>query len=330
MHSISRILIRESSQARRLASTLVIAEHTNGVISAGTLSTVTAASKIGGDVSVLVMGKGVDGAAKHAATIKGVSKVLTLDDEVFSHKIAENQSSAVTQLAKKFSHILAPSTANGKNYIPRTAALLNSAPLSDVLAVIDENTFKRPMYAGNAIATVKMSSAIKFLLVRTTAFEKAADKSGNAPIEAAKLDTPVTKSTSSTFVSENAVVSSRPDLTSARVVVSGGRGMKNGENFAMLDVLADKLGGAVGASRAAVDAGYVPNDYQVGQTGKVVAPDLYIAVGISGAIQHLSGMKDSKVIVAINKDKEAPIFQVADYGIVDDLFKVIPEMNSKL
>jgi len=276
------------------------------------------------------MGKGVGDAAKHASSIKGVSKVLTLDDEAFSHKIAETQSAAVSQLAKKFSHILAPSTANGKNYIPRTAALLNSAPLSDALAVIDENTFKRPMYAGNAIATVKMSSANKFILVRTTAFEKAADNSGSAPIEAAKLDTPVTKSTASTFVSENAVVSSRPDLTSARVVVSGGRGMKNGENFAMLDVLADKLGGAVGASRAAVDAGYVPNDYQVGQTGKVVAPDLYIAVGISGAIQHLSGMKDSKVIVAINKDKEAPIFQVADYGIVDDLFKVIPEMSSKL
>lgn len=265
-----------------------------------------------------------------ASKIEGVSKIFTLDDEHFENKLAENHSSGLFKFLNGYTHILSPASNHGKNFLPRTAALCDSSPLSDVISVIDSETFQRPMYAGNAIATVKMTDTLKFLTVRTTSFEKSAEVGGSASVESLQLDSGDKCSGMSTFISENATKSERPDLTTAKIVVSGGRGMKSGENFAMLETLADKLGGAVGASRAAVDAGFVPNDYQVGQTGKVVAPELYIAVGISGAIQHLSGMKDSKTIVAINKDKDAPIFQVADYGLVDDLFKVIPEMNSKL
>lgn len=278
----------------------------------------------------MVVGKGIAGAAAHAAKVSNVKKVLTIDHDVFEHVLAEDIAPVVKDLGKGYSHVLAPSTNASKNYIPRAAVLLDSAPIADILSVVDESTFTRPVYAGNAIATVKMTDAVKFILVRTTAFEKAATAdSNNAPIEAVSVAS-LSKSAASKFISANVSKSDRPDLATARVVVSGGRGLKSGENFKILESLADKLGGAVGASRAAVDAGYVPNDYQVGQTGKVVAPDLYIAVGISGAIQHLSGMKDSKTIVAINKDKDAPIFQVADYGLVEDLFKAVPEMTSKL
>lgn len=277
----------------------------------------------------MVVGKGIADAAAHASKVGGVKKVLTIDHDVFQHVLAEDIAPVVKDLAKGYSHVVAPSSNSSKNFIPRAAALADSAPVTDILSVVDESTFTRPVYAGNAIATVKMSDAIKFVLVRTTAFEKAATGDNAAPIEAV-APASLSKAASSKFISANVSKSDRPDLATARVVVSGGRGLKSGENFKLLEELADKLGGAVGASRAAVDAGYVPNDYQVGQTGKVVAPDLYIAVGISGAIQHLSGMKDSKTIVAINKDKDAPIFQVADYGLVDDLFKAVPEMSAKL
>lgn len=284
--------------------------------------------KIESKISVLVMGKNVGDAAKHASGVAGVTKVLTLDSDSLANATAEDVSGILSQVAKNYSHVLAPASNSGKNFMPRCAAIMDSAPLMDVLAVVDESTFKRPMYAGNAIATVQMTDAVKFILVRTTAFDKAAESGGSGAVETLSAD--VAAQTLSTFQSKNEVVSERPDLTTARVVVSGGRGMKSGENFVLLDALADKLGAAVGASRAAVDAGMVPNDYQIGQTGKVVAPELYIAVGISGAIQHLSGMKDSKKIVAINKDKEAPIFQVADYGLVEDLFKAVPDLTSKL
>lgn len=318
------------SSSSRFASSLVIAEHEEGkTLTSGTLSAITAAHKIGGDVSVLVVGKGISEAAAHASKVANVKKVLALDNAVFEHVLAEDIAPVLKDLVAGYSHVVAPSTNNSKNYMPRTAALVDSAPVVDILSVVDESTFTRPVYAGNAIATVKMSDAIKFVLVRTTAFEKAAvGAAASAPVEAVSVS--VNKAASSKFVAANVSKSDRPDLSSARVVVSGGRGLKSGENFKILEALADKLGGAVGASRAAVDAGYVPNEYQIGQTGKVVAPDLYIAVGISGAIQHLSGMKDSKTIVAINKDKDAPIFQVADYGLVEDLFKAVPEMTSKV
>ena len=317
----------------RSASSLVIAEHNGKVLSPGTFATVTAAAKIGADVDLLVMGVGCDEVAKNAAATMGVKKVLVLDSENYSRRNAEDMSKAVVAVLHHkdhatYTHVLAASNNNGKNYLPRAAALVGSSPLTDVLKVIDAETFQRPMYAGNAIATVKMADKIKFLLVRTTVFDKAAETGGSATVQPVILAD--CKTSLSTFISESSKRSARPELTTARVVVSGGRGMKSGENFAMLETMADKLGGAVGASRAAVDAGFINNEYQVGQTGKVVAPDLYIAVGISGAIQHLSGMKDSKTIVAINKDKDAPIFQVADYGLVDDLFKVVPEMNQKL
>jgi electron transfer flavoprotein alpha subunit len=277
---------------------------------------------------MLVVGKGAAAAAANAAKIASVDKVLTSETGDLENGIAEDMASSLLDIVQNgYTHVLAPSSNMSKNYIPRIAALCDSAPLSDIQEVLSADTFKRPMYAGNAIATVQMSDKIKFLLVRTTAFDKAATEGGSGAVEQINVGSGASKST---FVSEEKSVSERPDLGSARVVISGGRGMKSGENFAMLETLADKLGGAVGASRAAVDAGYVPNEYQVGQTGKVVAPDLYMAVGISGAIQHLSGMKDSKTIVAINKDPDAPIFQVSDYGLVADLFTAVPEINTKV
>lgn len=315
----------------RKASSLIVAEHDGSSVSPSTLSVITAASKIGGDISVLVAGKGVDAAAQHAASVENVTKVIVMDNADLEHCLAEDMTSILTQIAGNYSHVLAASSNTGKNFMPRVAAMMDCSPVMDVLSVVSESTFTRPMYAGNAIATVECTNSTKFLVVRPTAFDKAAvGSSPTAPVEALQVADGFQKSSLSSFVSQSTSASERPDLTAASVVISGGRGMKNGENFAMLETMADKLGGAVGASRAAVDAGYVPNEYQVGQTGKVVAPDLYVAVGISGAIQHLSGMKDSKTIVAINKDKEAPIFQVADYGLVEDLFKAVPEMNEKL
>lgn len=310
----------------------IIGEHIGGEISGGTLSAVSAAQCIPDNtINVLISGNDdISSAATSASKIKGIHKVISLATTSADSRIAEDISACLMEVdMSAYSHIMAPSSNVGKNYLPRLAALNDSAPLSDVIEVINDNTFKRPMYAGNAIATVEMKDNIKFMTVRPTAFEKA--KIGNNSCEIESItSTHLSNTDGSKFESEAVSESERPDLGSARVVVSGGRGLKNGENFSMLDTLADKLGGAVGASRAAVDAGFVPNDYQVGQTGKVVAPELYMAVGISGAIQHLSGMKDSKTIVAINKDADAPIFQVADYGIVSDLFKTIPEINEKL
>jgi len=322
-------LTRSSTRSfRRFASTLVVAEHTGGAITPSTLSTVKAASAIGGQVNVLVLGHNVKEVADKASKIAGVSKVLVADNSAFANPVAEDIAKLCGTIAKNYTHVLTPSSGAGKNFLPRLAAQLDVSPLNDVSAVVDENTFKRPTYAGNAIATVKMSDSVKLMTVRATAFDKAAETGGSGSVE----NVAVSEASAglSSFVSANVTKSARPDLGTAKTVVSGGRGMKSGENFVMLEKLADKLGGAVGASRAAVDAGFVPNEYQIGQTGKVVAPQLYIAVGISGAIQHLSGMKDSKTIVAINKDKDAPIFQVADYGLVDDLFKVVPELTSKL
>ncbi|MFF7710154.1 FAD-binding protein [Pseudomonas sp. NPDC007930] len=305
-------------------ATLVIAEHENGALAAATLNTVAAAQQIGADVHVLVAGQGVDAAADAAAKVAGVAKVLKADNAAYAHMLAENIAPLVVELAKGYSHVLAPATTNGKNYLPRVAALLDVDQISEIIAVEAPDTFKRPIYAGNAIATVKSSAAIKVISVRTTGFDAVAAEGGSAAIEAvgAAHDAGL-----SSFVGEELAKSDRPELTAAKIVVSGGRGMQNGDNFKHLYALADKLGAAVGASRAAVDAGFVPNDMQVGQTGKIVAPQLYIAVGISGAIQHLAGMKDSKVIVAINKDEEAPIFQVADYGLVADLFEAVPELE---
>lgn len=306
---------------------LVIAEHANDALGAATLNTVTAALAMGGDVHVLVVGAGCTGAAEAAAKVAGVSKVLVADAEMYAHQLPENVAPLVAEQGKGYSHVLAAATTTGKNLLPRVAALLDTDQISEIIAVDSADTFKRPIYAGNAIATVQSSAAIKVITVRATGFDAAAAEGGSASVEnlAAGADAGV-----SSFVSEELAKSDRPDLTAARVVISGGRGMQSGENFDMLYKLADKLGAAVGASRAAVDAGFVPNDLQVGQTGKIVAPDLYIAVGISGAIQHLAGMKDSKVIVAINKDEDAPIFQVADYGLVADLFDVIPELDAAL
>ncbi|MDX2220460.1 MAG: FAD-binding protein [Burkholderiales bacterium] len=305
---------------------LIIAEHDNTNLKAGLANAVTAAVKIGGDVHVLVAGQGAQGAADAAAKFAGVAKVLLADNAAFKDGLAENLAPFVAAKAGEYSHVLAASTAFGKNLLPRVAALLDVAQISDIVAVESGDTFVRPIYAGNAFATVQSSDAIKVITVRTTGFD-AAPATGSAAVEALSggSDAGI-----ASLVSKEIVKSDRPELTAARVVVSGGRGLQNGENFKMLDALADKLNAAIGASRAAVDAGYVPNDYQVGQTGKIVAPDLYIAVGISGAIQHLAGMKDSKVIVAINKDPEAPIFQVADYGIVGDLFQIVPELTAAL
>jgi electron transfer flavoprotein alpha subunit len=306
---------------------LVFAEHDNKTIKKSTLNAVTAAQKIGGDIHVLVAGHQCGEAAKAAAQIAGIAKVLHSDAAQLDDEIAENVAALIVSIAKNYTHVLAPATSNGKNVMPRAAALLDSQQVSDIIAVESADTFVRPIYAGNALATVKSKDAVKVITVRTTGFDAAAATGGSAPIEsvAAPADSGLSK-----FVGREEAKSERPELTSARVVVSGGRGMGSGENFKLLEPLADKLNAAMGASRAAVDAGFVPNDWQVGQTGKIVAPELYIAVGISGAIQHLAGMKDSRVIVAINKDEEAPIFQVADYGLVGDLFKLVPEVIEEL
>jgi electron transfer flavoprotein alpha subunit len=308
-------------------TTLVVAEHDNQSIKPATLNAVTAAVKIGGPIHILIAGSNCGGAAQAAAKIAGVEKVRVADATHYAHPLAENLASLVVSLAQGYSHILAPATTTGKNFMPRVAALLDVAQVSDIVAVQSGDTFVRPIYAGNALATVQSSDALKVITVRTTGFDAASAAGGSAAVEdvAAGADPGFSR-----LLGQELTKSARPELTAARVIVSGGRGMGNGENFKLLEALADKLNAAVGASRAAVDSGFVPNDYQVGQTGKVVAPELYIAVGISGAIQHLAGMKDSKVIVAINKDGEAPIFQVADYGLVADLFQAVPEMTQKL
>ena len=303
---------------------LVIAEHENGALAGATLNTVAAAQKIGGDVHVLVAGQGVSAVAEAAAKVAGVAKVLVADNAAYAHQLPENVAPLIVGLASGYSHVLAPATTNGKNFLPRVAAQLDVDQISEIISVESADTFKRPIYAGNAIATVQSSAAVKVITVRTTGFDPVAAEGGSAAVEAVS---DVKDAGLSAFIGEELAKSDRPELTAAKIVVSGGRGMQNGDNFKHLYALADKLGAAVGASRAAVDAGFVPNDMQVGQTGKIVAPQLYIAVGISGAIQHLAGMKDSKVIVAINKDEEAPIFQVADYGLVGDLFEIIPEFE---
>jgi electron transfer flavoprotein alpha subunit len=309
-------------------SVLVVAEHDNKSIRKATLNTVAAAKKIGGDIHVLVAGHQAGDAAKAAAQIAGVAKVLHADAAQLGEFLAENVAALVVSIAKNYSHVLAPATSNGKNVLPRAAALCDMQQISDIVAVESADTFVRPIYAGNALATVMSKDAIKFITVRTTAFDAVAASGGNGQIET--IQTPADAGISS-FVGREVSKSERPELTAAKIIVSGGRGMANGENFKkVLEPLADKLGAAMGASRAAVDAGFVPNDWQVGQTGKIVAPDLYIAVGISGAIQHLAGMKDSRVIVAINKDEEAPIFQVADYGLVGDLFQLVPSVVEEL
>ena len=308
-------------------TSLVLAEHDNASLKAATLSAVTAAQKVGGDIHILVAGKGCGAVAQAAAKIAGVAKVRVADADQYAQGLAEPLAALIVSLAGDYSHLLAPATTTGKNAMPRVAALLDVAQLSDISAVISADTFIRPIYAGNALATVQSKDAKKVITVRGSTFDKAKPEGGSAAVEnvAAAADPGL-----SSFVGAELSKSERPELTSARIVVSGGRGMGSGENFKIIEALADKLGAGVGASRAAVDAGFVPNDYQVGQTGKIIAPELYIAVGISGAIQHLAGMKDSKVIVAINKDPEAPIFQVADYGLVGDLFKIVPELADAL
>ena len=306
---------------------LVIAEHDNASLKGATLNTITAATQTGGDITVLVAGAGCEAVAQAAAQIAGVSKVLLADAPQLADQLAENVAAQVLAVADGYSHILFPATAHGKNVAPRVAARLDVAQISEITSVESPDTFTRPIYAGNAIATVQSADPVKVVTVRGTAFDAAAASGGSAPVE--KLEA-VADSGQSSFVGREVAKSDRPELTAAKVVISGGRGMGSAENFHLLEPLADKLGAAMGASRAAVDAGYAPNDWQVGQTGKIVAPQLYIAVGISGAIQHLAGMKDSKVIVAINKDEEAPIFGVADYGLVGDLFTIVPEMVEKL
>lgn len=308
-------------------SILVIAEHDNKTLNQVTLKAVAAAAEIGGDIHILVAGLNAQSVADNAAQAAGVHRVLLADNAAYEHQLAENVSELVAKVGADYTHILAPATTTGKNFMPRVAALLDVGQISDIVAVESADTFKRPIYAGNATATVQSDDSIKVITVRGTAFDPVADTGGSASVEAI---TDVFASDKIEFVGEQLAQSERPDLASAPVVISGGRGMQNGENFKLLESLADKLGAAVGASRAAVDAGFVPNDMQVGQTGKIVAPQLYIAVGISGAIQHLAGMKDSKVIVAINKDEEAPIFQVADYGLVADLFEALPELEKAL
>ena len=312
-------------------SILVIIEHDNQSVLAASLNTVAAAAEIagstGGNIDLLVAGDGCDTVANQASQIAGAARVLVANGSEYGHGLAENLAPLIAQLAQNYSHVLAPATTYGKNILPRAAALCDTVQISDIIQVIDADTFQRPIYAGNALATVSSAEKVKMITVRSTAFEPAEATGGNAAIESAEA---TGDAGLSTYEKSELSSSERPELTSASIVVSGGRGMQDGSNFAMLEQVADKLGAAVGASRAAVDAGFVPNDYQVGQTGKVVAPELYMAVGISGAIQHLAGMKDSKVIVAINKDEEAPIFQVADYGLVADLFDAVPELEKEL
>jgi len=305
---------------------LVVADHNNEALNAATLNVVTAATELG-DVTVLVAGEGCRSVAEQAAKVNGVAKVVVVDNAAYAHPLAESLSGLVVSMAGDYSHILSAATTTGKNFMPRVAALLDVAQISDIVKVESADTFIRPIYAGNAMATVQSSDSVKVITVRGTAFDAAATEGGSASIEDG---TAAEAFANSSFVSAELSKSERPELTAAKIIISGGRGMGSGENFSILEDVADKLSAAVGASRAAVDAGFVPNDFQVGQTGKIVAPDLYIAVGISGAIQHLAGMKDSKVIVAINKDEEAPIFQVADYGLVADLFKAVPEFSTEL
>jgi electron transfer flavoprotein alpha subunit len=310
---------------------LVVAEHDNSSVKPATLNAVAAASEISkagaGDIHILVVGKDCRPAGDAAAKIPGVAKVLVADDAAYDHALAENVAPLLVGLAPQYSHLLSPATTAGKNLMPRVAALLDVMQISDISGVVSTDTFVRPIYAGNALATVQSKDGIKVITVRGTAFPPGEGEGGSAPVEAVSGPGAVGLSE---FVKAELSKSERPELTAARVIISGGRGMQSGDNFHLLEAVADKLGAAVGASRAAVDAGFVPNDYQVGQTGKIVAPELYIAVGISGAIQHLAGMKDSKVIVAINKDEEAPIFQIADYGLVGDLFKILPELDAEL
>ena len=308
-------------------SILVIAEHDNNNLKGATLNTVAAAKELGGEITLLVAGSDIASVTSEAQQLNGVTKILACDDNLYQNSLAEELSNLVVSLAASFSYILAPATTFGKNLLPRISAKLDVQQISDIISVESEDTFKRPIYAGSCIATVKSNDSVKLITVRTTAFDPVS--SDNSGIEVETIQS-VDAVNISEFVSEELAKSDRPELTSANIVISGGRGMQSGDNFHLLDSIADKLGAAVGASRAAVDAGFVPNDYQVGQTGKIVAPDLYIAVGISGAIQHLAGMKDSKVIVAINKDEDAPIFQVADYGLVSDLFNALPELDAKL
>ena len=308
-------------------STLVIAEHDNTNLKPATLNTVAAANVIGGAVHILVAGNACQSVADEAAALDGVEKVILAEDSAYENQLAESAANLIKSIANDYSHILAPATTFGKNVLPRLSALLDVQQISEITEVVSEDTFKRPIYAGSCIATVKSSDSTKVITVRATAFDPVNASGGSASIESISADG---VSDLSSFVNEEIAQSDRPELTAASIVISGGRGMQSGDNFHLLETIADKLGAAVGASRAAVDAGFVPNDYQVGQTGKIVAPDLYIAVGISGAIQHLAGMKDSKVIVAINKDEDAPIFQVADYGLVADLFNALPELAEQL
>ena len=308
-------------------SILVIAEHDNSELKVATLNAVAAGMEMGGDIDILIAGLDCDAVADAASQIPGINQVLLANKETYKNGLAENIGNLVVELADGYSHIITPATTNGKNFMPRVAAKLDVSQVSDISAVVSEDTFERPIYAGNCIATVQSTDSVKVITVRTTGFDACASTGGNATITQVDNDS---DAAISSFIKEEIAESDRPELTAADVVISGGRGMQNGDNFSLLNGIADKLGAAIGASRAAVDSGFVPNDMQVGQTGKIVAPDLYIAVGISGAIQHLAGMKDSKVIVAINKDEEAPIFQVADYGLVADLFDALPELEAKL
>ena len=308
-------------------SILVIAEHDNSELKVATLNAVAAGMEMGGDIDILIAGLDCDAVADAASQIPGINQVLLANKESYKNGLAENIGNLVVELADGYSHIVTPATTNGKNFMPRVAAKLDVSQVSDISAVVSEDTFERPIYAGNCIATVQSTDSVKVITVRTTGFDACSSTGGNATITQVDNDS---DAAISSFIKEEIAESDRPELTAADVVISGGRGMQNGDNFSLLNGIADKLGAAIGASRAAVDSGFVPNDMQVGQTGKIVAPDLYIAVGISGAIQHLAGMKDSKVIVAINKDEEAPIFQVADYGLVADLFDALPELEAKL
>ena len=308
-------------------NTLVIAEHDNSSLKGATLNTIAAATVVSGDVTVIVAGQDIGSVIEEAQTLDGVTKILKCDSEVYANAIAEDLTTLIIANCDGYSHIMAPSTTFGKNLMPRISAKLDSQQISDIISVESDDTFKRPIYAGSCIATVKSNDSVKVITVRSTAFDPVS--TSNSGIEVIDIEAQSSLGISK-FISEEIAKSDRPELTAANIVISGGRGMQSGDNFHLLDSIADKLGAAVGASRAAVDAGFVPNDYQVGQTGKIVAPDLYIAVGISGAIQHLAGMKDSKVIVAINKDEDAPIFQVADYGLVADLFNALPELEASL